>query len=187
VIVYVVDFPASIPPVRSGGTPMVVGGAFATHQLRPKSAIEAPRIRVHANLPRERFLSNRCWRSLTRCLPVSCVHVATRSGTLRVLHAHVLGSRTNGANRWQEPSLRIARGETRTVLFRERCDVRPERPKSYCKRRAKCPSARSKRRSDRERARNSHTSFAAAIVCVRVRQELRAQSPLLASFDARTV
>lgn len=35
-IVFVVDFPASVPPVRSGGTPMVVGGAFATHQLRPK-------------------------------------------------------------------------------------------------------------------------------------------------------
>jgi hypothetical protein len=36
VIVIVVDFPASIPPVRSGGTSMVVGGAFAIHQLRPK-------------------------------------------------------------------------------------------------------------------------------------------------------
>jgi hypothetical protein len=55
------------------------------------------------------------------------------------------------------------------------------------RRRANRPSARSERRSDRERARNSHTSFAPARSRIRVRQEHRTQRPSLASFDARAV
>lgn len=91
--------------------------------------------------------SNRHWRSLTRCLPVSCVPVALQSGTFHVLHARVLGCRTNGANRWHEPNLWIARDDAHTVLFRERCGVRPERTKSYCRRKAVRLPAGSERRS----------------------------------------
>jgi hypothetical protein len=106
---------------------------------------------------------DRRWRSLTRCLPVSCVHVALRSGTRCVLHA----SRTRVLDHRRKPmtgpSLRIARGDARTVLFREQRGDRPERTKSYRERRAQRPPARSERRSDQERARNSHTSFATTL------------------------
>lgn len=152
-----------------------------------KRAIEAPRIRVHANLPRERFVFESL---LEKPYPMSpgvlrsCRHSKWHASRSPRSRARVSNQRRKPMARAQPPN---RQGRAHTVLFRERCDVRPERPKSYCKRRAKRPSARSKRRSDQERARNSHTSFTAAIVCVRVRQDLRTQPPLLASFDARTV
>lgn len=108
-----------IGPARSLGR-HADGGWWSFRSDAPASteslfAIEAPRIRVHANLPRRTIRSwDRRWRSLTRCLPVSCVHVALRSGARCVLRAsrtRVIS--TTGANRWMSPTSESP-GATRT-------------------------------------------------------------------------
>jgi len=96
-------------------------------------------------------------------------------------HAH--GFLDHRRKPMKEPNLRIARGDAHTVLFREQRGDVPNARSRTGRRRALRPPARSVRRFDQKRVRNSHTSFAPTFsFCTRFRQELRMQRPSLATL-----
>jgi hypothetical protein len=161
------------------------------HQLRPKGliAIEAPRIRVHANLPRRRSSSGiaagEALPDVSRCLAFMSLFEVVRAA-FSTPHAH--GFLDHRRKPMDEPNLRIARGDAHTVLFREQRRDVPNARSRTGRRRALRPPARSVRRFDQKaRPKLPHLFRTDPLFCTRFRQELRMQRPSLASFDARTV
>jgi hypothetical protein len=120
VIALVVSSPLSVPSVRADGTPTAVSRAFARGWLPPKGFHRGTANTRPCEPPAcpTRF-QGRHWRSLTRCLPVSCVPVVAAGGipdVLHVLDARVLTPVLPDAR----PSPAMTRGDVHSLLFRER-------------------------------------------------------------------
>jgi hypothetical protein len=194
VIAFVVDFPASVPPVRSGGTPMVVGGAFAlctsfdrkfvchrgTANTRP---CEPP-------APHDPRLGS----PLEKPYPMSPgVLRSCRSSKWRALRSPRLthtGYLDHGANQWKSPTSESP-GATRTPSCLGSSAATSRTPEVVLKGGGRCALRRVPNVALDQNARPKlpHLFRSDPLVsfCTRFRQELRTQRPSLASFDARTV